>query len=140
MRSTRERQLRLVPGAAAWAAIFSVWVVFFGVDEIDLDAVTPWPKVSGVNRDGRGWATLIVFSLPIIAAIPLRFRDKSAVRASGLWQGIIVPITFIISLFSDTVSIYEVHNNGGWYDFGFVIGAGFFLGGSGAGAKSARRP
>ena len=57
----------------------------------------------------------------------------------GLWQGIIVPITFIISLFSDTVSIYEVHNNGGWYDFGFVIGAGFFLGGSGAGAKSARR-
>ena len=58
----------------------------------------------------------------------------------GLWQGIIVPITFIISLFSDTVSIYEVHNNGGWYDFGFVIGAGFFLGGSGAGAKSARRP
>ena len=58
----------------------------------------------------------------------------------GLWQGIIVPITFIISLFSDTVSIYEVHNNGGWYDFGFVIGAGFCLGGSGAGAKSARRP
>jgi hypothetical protein len=57
----------------------------------------------------------------------------------GLWQGIIVPITFIISLFSDTVSIYEVHNNGGWYDFGFVIGAGFFLGGSGAGAKGARR-
>ena len=46
----------------------------------------------------------------------------------GLWQGIIVPIAFIISLFSDTVSIYEVHNNGGWYDFGFVIGAGFFLG------------
>ena len=58
----------------------------------------------------------------------------------GLWQGIIVPITFIISLFSDTVSIYEVHNNGGWYDFGFVIGAGFFLGGSGAGAKGAIRP
>ena len=58
----------------------------------------------------------------------------------GLWQGIIIPITFIISLFSDTVSIYEGHNDGGWYDFGFVIGAGFFLGGSGAGAKSARRP
>ena len=57
----------------------------------------------------------------------------------GLWQGIIVPVTFIISLFTDTVSIYEVHNNGGWYDFGFVIGAGCFLGGSGAGAKSARR-
>ena len=57
----------------------------------------------------------------------------------GLWHGIIVPITFIISLFSDTVGIYEVHNNGGWYDFGFVIGASVFLGGSGAGAKRARR-
>ncbi len=58
----------------------------------------------------------------------------------GLWHGIIVPITFIISLFSLTrVGIYEVHNNGGWYDFGFVIGALVFLGGSGAGAKGARR-
>ncbi|MEA1901980.1 MAG: hypothetical protein U9N56_00475 [Actinomycetota bacterium] len=57
----------------------------------------------------------------------------------GLWQGIIVPIAFIVSLFSDTVSIYEVHNNGGWYDFGFVIGAGFFLGGGGAGARGATR-
>ena len=57
----------------------------------------------------------------------------------GLWQGVIVPVAFIISLFSDTVSIYEVHNNGGWYDLGFVIGAGFFLGGSGAGARSVRR-
>ena len=57
----------------------------------------------------------------------------------GLWHGIIVPVTFIISLVSDTVGIYEVHNNGGWYDFGFVIGASVFLGGSGAGAKGARR-
>ncbi len=50
-----------------------------------------------------------------------------------------MPITFIISLFSDTVGIYEVHNNGGWYDFGFVIGASVFLGGTGAGAKGVRR-
>ena len=57
---------------------------------------------------------------------------------SGLWQGIIMPITFVISLFSDSVGIYEVHNNGGWYDLGFVIGAGFLLGGGGAGAKSTR--
>jgi len=40
----------------------------------------------------------------------------------GLWQGLIVPITFLISLFNDHVSIYEVHNNGNWYDFGFVLG------------------
>jgi hypothetical protein len=40
----------------------------------------------------------------------------------GLWHGMIVLITFIISLFSDNVHFYEVHNNGGWYNFGFVLG------------------
>lgn len=40
----------------------------------------------------------------------------------GLWQGIICPITFVISLFDDDVSMYEVNNNGGWYDFGFLLG------------------
>ena len=57
----------------------------------------------------------------------------------GLWHGIIVPVTWFISLFSDTVNIYEVHNNGGWYDSGFLIGAGVFLGGGGAGAGRRRR-
>ncbi len=48
----------------------------------------------------------------------------------GLWHGIILPFTFIISLFSDNVNVYEVFNSGGWYNFGFVLGAGTFLGGS----------
>jgi hypothetical protein len=53
----------------------------------------------------------------------------------GLWQGFIAPITFFISLFSDNVTIYEVHNNGNWYDFGFVIGAGLLLSGGVFGRK-----
>ncbi len=56
----------------------------------------------------------------------------------GLWHGIISPITFLISLFSDTVHIYEVHNNGGWYNFGFLLGASIIFGGSGGGAASRR--
>jgi len=47
----------------------------------------------------------------------------------GIWHGLIAPITFIVSLFSDKVSLYEVHNSGGWYNFGFVLGAGLFLSG-----------
>jgi hypothetical protein len=47
----------------------------------------------------------------------------------GLWQGFIAPITFFISLFTDNVNIYEVNNNGNWYDFGYVIGAGLLLSG-----------
>lgn len=50
----------------------------------------------------------------------------------GLWHGIIAPVTFLISLFTDNVNIYEVHNNGNWYDFGFVLGAGILFGGGGA--------
>jgi len=52
----------------------------------------------------------------------------------GLWHGIIAPITFIISLFSDNVHMYDVHNNGGWYNFGFLLGASIILGGGGGGA------
>ncbi|HET9672522.1 MAG TPA: hypothetical protein VFQ40_06705 [Actinomycetota bacterium] len=53
----------------------------------------------------------------------------------GLWHGVIAPITFVVSLFSDTVNVYEVHNDGGWYNFGFVLGAGVLLGGGGAGSR-----
>lgn len=42
----------------------------------------------------------------------------------GLWHGIILPFSFIISLFDSDVAIYAAYNNGGWYDFGFVLGVG----------------
>ena len=54
---------------------------------------------------------------------------------AGLWHGIIAPITFVISLFTDNVNIYEVHNNGNWYDFGFVLGAGILFGGGFLGGR-----
>ena len=57
----------------------------------------------------------------------------------GLWHGIVVPISFIVSLFTESVTPYEVHNSGGWYDFGFLLGASMSLGGSGAGARSGGR-
>lgn len=57
----------------------------------------------------------------------------------GLWHGIISPITFIISLFTEKVSIYEVYNSGGWYDFGFVLGAGILFGGGFLGIFRGRR-
>src|SRR5208337_3323751 len=52
----------------------------------------------------------------------------------GLWHGFICPVTFIISLFSDKVHLYEVHNNGGWYNFGFLLGACTIFGGGGKSA------
>lgn len=49
----------------------------------------------------------------------------------GLWHGFIAPFSFVVSLFMDDVALYAVNNNGGWYDFGFVLGAGILFGGGG---------
>jgi hypothetical protein len=54
----------------------------------------------------------------------------------GLWHGIISPFTFVVSLFNNKVGIYEVHNNGGWYNFGFILGACIIFGG---GSKASSR-
>lgn len=56
----------------------------------------------------------------------------------GLWHGLIAPITFIISLFTDTVNVYEVHNSGNWYDFGFVLGVSTAFGGTARGSRRRR--
>ncbi len=53
----------------------------------------------------------------------------------GLWHGIIAPVSFVISLFSDNVAVWAVNNNGGWYTFGFLIG----VGGLGFGGSKASR-
>ncbi len=57
----------------------------------------------------------------------------------GIWHGLISPITFVISLFNKSVYVFEVHNNGGWYTFGFLLGASMTFGGSGSGAAYSRR-
>lgn len=48
----------------------------------------------------------------------------------GLWHGMILPFSWIISLFSKKVAIYAIYNNGGWYDFGFALGVGAIFGSS----------
>jgi len=57
----------------------------------------------------------------------------------GLWHGFIALFTFIISLFSEKVTMYEAVNNGGWYNFGFLLGVMIFWGGSGSGASRGGR-
>lgn len=53
----------------------------------------------------------------------------------GFWHGLIAPITFIMSLFKDNVGIYELHNNGKWYNFGFILGLMIVFGGSNSAGK-----
>ena len=52
----------------------------------------------------------------------------------GLLHGFLIIFTFIASVFTD-YRIYAFPNSGGWYDFGFLLGAMVSLGGGGATAK-----
>jgi len=47
----------------------------------------------------------------------------------GFWHGIISFISLIIHLFNENISVYEVNNTGGWYDFGFLLGVTTIWGG-----------
>ena len=53
-------------------------------------------------------------------SLPLALLRAGAYAFVIVWS--LLPIAFIVSLFNDSVGIYEVHNNGNWYNFGFVFG------------------
>lgn len=81
-----------------------------------------------LTKSAARWALLLTGTALLLAgcaAGPNQLVDTGADPAGfwlGLWQGLISPITFIVSLFTTNVNIYEVQNNGNWYDFGFMLG------------------
>jgi hypothetical protein len=52
--------------------------------------------------------------------------DSPADFWAGLWHGFILLFSFIISLFTDTVKVYEAVNVGWAYDLGFLLGVIIF--------------
>jgi len=87
------------------------------------------------------WQTIGLFALCIGALVVSSCAHQPAPSAndppgffSGLLHGFLILFGFIGSLFTD-VRIYAFPNSGGWYDFGYLIGASMFLGGSGASAN-----
>lgn len=90
-----------------------------------------------------GVLVLLVLALSACAPRANRFADTRSPDGEvsgfwlGLWHGIISPVTFIVSLFNHRVGIYEVYNNGGWYNFGYMVGMTIILGGGGGGSSRA---
>jgi hypothetical protein len=66
-------------------------------------------------------------------------KDTVAGFWMGIWQGFITPIVFVISLFKRDLNIYEIHNNGIWYNLGYLFGLACFFGGGGHKAGRPRR-
>jgi hypothetical protein len=102
-----------------------------------------------VSKSALGRVALVVAAVVLLASCAAGPNDAVQAGESGLagfwlglWHGVISPVTFIISLFNGDVSIYEVNNNGNWYDFGFMLGIFVIFsgaGGSGAAARPSRQ-
>lgn len=80
-------------------------------------------------------ATLLISSCADAVAIDECIKTESVGFWYGLWHGMIAPIAFIVSLFKSEFAMYAVYNNGGWYNFGFLLGISFWGGGAGHSAR-----
>jgi hypothetical protein len=98
-------------------------------------------------RQRASRAALMVAALVVLAACAAGANTVAQAQQPdaagfwlGLWQGLISPITFLISLFNNHVNVYEVNNNGNWYNFGFMLGVAMAFGGpAGSGRAASRR-
>jgi|SRR5271165_3735401 len=57
----------------------------------------------------------------------------------GVWHGFIAAFVFVASLFRHDLGIYELHNNGAWYNFGYLFGLACFWGGGHRAAGNTRK-
>jgi len=74
---------------------------------------------------------LIIFVLLVClsgCADAVSFRAAGNIQAVGFWHGLwhgwIAPLAWLASLLNDSIAVYAIYNNGGWYDFGFLLGIG----------------
>jgi len=75
------------------------------------------------------------------AAQPVEIAEAAREPAGfwlGLWHGMILFVTFFVSLFNSDVAVYEAVNTGWPYDLGFLIGTGGVFGGGCSGASRRR--
>lgn len=78
-------------------------------------------------------ALIAVLFLTSCAAGNTKFDMDPAGFWMGLWHGLISLVTFVISIFNDNVTIYELNNTGWPYNLGFILGISIFYGGSSKG-------
>ena len=69
---------------------------------------------------------ILVIALSVLALIgcmpnPEQTTPKPAGFFKGVWHGWIAPLSLIVGFFNDTTRVYDPHNTGWWYDFGFYM-------------------
>ncbi|MEO0076648.1 MAG: hypothetical protein ABIK19_03150 [candidate division WOR-3 bacterium] len=78
----------------------------------------------------------LILIIIFLSCAPGNYRWNPKIEGSrpanfwaGLWHGLIVIITFIVSLFTKEVGIYETNNVGWAYNLGYIIGLMASVGG-----------
>ncbi len=92
----------------------------------------------------RGRSVVILGGLALVlvgctAGDPQFTLEEPAGFWVGLWHGVISFVMLIVGIFSDSIDVYEVHNRGGWYDFGFLLGVTLIWGGGSSRVHHQRR-
>ena len=72
-------------------------------------------------------ATLLLSSCADVSTVCAEPNEMVYGFWYGVWHGAIILWSLIAQLFYDDVAIYGINNNGGWYDFGYVLGVSGFL-------------
>jgi hypothetical protein len=83
-------------------------------------------------------ALILLLTVSSCATQSMEPVQKAPGFLHGLFHGFTIFFSFIGSFFTD-YEIYAFPNTGGWYNFGFMIGASMFFGGSGGAAGHGRR-
>ena len=78
-----------------------------------------------------GLICVTVFALAACASQPAPTANGSPGFWWGLLHGWIAFFALVGHLFDHDIRMYAFPNSGGWYDFGFVLGAMMFFGGGG---------
>lgn len=85
-----------------------------------------------INKKHRVLVLIVMFVFIFLSCAPGNERWNQDVNPgnkagfwAGIWHGLIIIITFIVSLFTKEVGIYEVNNTGWPYNLGFLIGLCF---------------
>jgi hypothetical protein len=75
----------------------------------------------------------------IVYHVGMPTRDLSGAPANfwwGLWQGLIIVLSFIASWFDNNIVLYQVNNNGFWYNLGYLLALSVSVGGIARGSRT----